>query len=402
MNVKVLYIDSGLTGGGSVQSLYQYISNCRNDSVNSCLVCFNDTPILKKFIQLGVKVVVLRNLFFNQNLKFRHPSCFKQIERFAIFPSLTCAPVSVGFESFIHRKSIRAITDIIENEKIDLVHTNNQPNRDLYAIIAARRAGVPCVSHLRSFFSFGFNAAKARFVNKAVSRFVAYSPAVAEHWTAQGLNEAKVEVVFNAVGKVEAKPRNLHTEFEIPADASVIGAVGKIIPERGYEFLIRSFARASSNNSSIYLLIVGGGDSAHMRDLQDLVMRLGVEKRIFFAGHRDQAIDYIAAMDALVLPYSIEPFGRVLLEAWALGVPAVVTDVGGIRSIVQDEKDALVVPFGDEKALAGSLQKLAEDKTFAEALGESGRKTVTQRFDIDRYVSEMERIYAEVLESTPQ
>jgi glycosyltransferase involved in cell wall biosynthesis len=295
----------------------------------------------------------------------------------------------------VHGHPVRELARIIESEGAHILHTNNQVNRDLYAVIAAKRAGVPCVAHLRSFFSLGFNKTKARFVNEHVARFVAYSPAVAEHWTALGLDSRKIEVLPNAIGEVPADPLDLHAEYGIPREKKLVGIVGKVIPVRGHDFLFRALRVLGRHD--VVLLVVGGGEEREIRRAKSRTVELGIGERVLFTGHSARAKDVIAALDALVMPYGIEPFGRVLLEAWKLGTPVVMSALGGIRDLADHGENALLVSYGDEKALAEAMARILDDESLAERLSANGRKHVQKRFSVAAYANRMQEIYESVL-----
>jgi glycosyltransferase involved in cell wall biosynthesis len=315
----------------------------------------------------------------------------------AVAPHLLVPSLSRAWESAVHGPTIRAIRKVITEERAAVLHTNNQVNRDFYAIIAAHTSGVPCIAHLRSFFSFGFNRAKARYVNQAVARFVAYSPAVAEHWIRLGIERGKTEIVYNGIGALDIRPRNLHSELNLPQNRRIIGAVGKVIPERGYDWLIRAFARLVRDARDVSLVIVGGGEASRIEQLKVLANDLGVGEHVIFTGFQKRAADLIAAMDVLVLPYTIEPFGRVLLEAWSLGIPTVLTDVGGVREITNDGRASLIVPPRDEISLARAISMIISEHPLADRLTEAGKEAVATRFNMKTYAAEMERIYHDAL-----
>lgn len=393
----VVYVDSGLTGGGSFESLRQHLAYSDREAYRPVAVFLNRTEYVAIFQGMGVPVRLVKDSVYDRERLEHSPKLARFMERLALAPHLLIPPLSRAWESTIHRYAIRTLQKILTEECAAILHTNNQVNRDFYAIIAAYRVGVTCVAHLRSFFSFGFNRTKARFANQAVSRFVAYSPAIAKHWVSRGIDEAKMEIVYNGIGELAVSTRDLHSEFNIPENHAIIGAVGKIIPERGYDLLIRAFASLAKNVRGVSLVIIGGGESSRVAELQGLARYLGVGEQVVFAGRRKPAVDFIAAMDVLVLPYTIEPFGRVLLEAWSLGVPTVLTDVGGIRMIAEDGKTALIVPPNHEERLASAILQVITDRRLAERMAEQGRKAVAMRFNIKNYARSMERIYGEVL-----
>ncbi len=101
----------------------------------------------------------------------------------------------------------------------------------------------------------------------------------------------------------------------------------------------------------------------------------------------------IAGLDMLILPYKVEPFGRVLLEAWLSNTPVVATNVGKIDKIITDCKDGLLVYYGNEEAMKYAVIKLWREKKFRDSIIREGKNTVESRFNINKSVSALEFLY---------
>ena len=117
-----------------------------------------------------------------------------------------------------------------------------------------------------------------------------------------------------------------------------------------------------------------------------------------FLGHRNDALGILSALDALVLPYAIEPFGRVLLEAWQLGIPAVLSQVGHITDVVSEGEDAVLFDPGVPDDLARRLGEVLREKGLRAQLATNGRRTCIERFSISSHCRQIESIYRRILE----
>ena len=153
-----------------------------------------------------------------------------------IFPQ-----ISIFCEYGIHYKVIKKIQRLVQKENVQLIHTNNQVDRDIYAIEAARKEQVICVAHLRSLNSHLFNSQKAEYINKHVNQVIAFTKYASCHWASAGVAEQKIQVINNAIENIEVQPLNLCEAFNLPLQSFTIGIVGRIIPERGHIFLINPF-----------------------------------------------------------------------------------------------------------------------------------------------------------------
>ncbi|HWH28675.1 MAG TPA: glycosyltransferase family 4 protein [Mycobacteriales bacterium] len=168
--------------------------------------------------------------------------------------------------------------------------------------------------------------------------------------------------------------------------------VGRIDPRKGIDVALRALARLPSGAR---LDVVGRGDATHRAELERLSRDLGVADRVTF-GHRDRselAAAYGAADCLLFPPVWTEPFGLVPLEAMACGTPVVTTGTGGQAALLTHEHDCLVVPPGDDAALAAAVERLAADPVLRRRIAEAGLRTAA-RHGVDRYA---ERLLAEHL-----
>jgi glycosyltransferase involved in cell wall biosynthesis len=144
------------------------------------------------------------------------------------------------------------------------------------------------------------------------------------------------------------------------------------------------------------LLVVGKGpQEAELRAAAD---RLGVSGRVAFVGERPDPRPYLSASDALVLPSIAEGMSNVLLEAMAMGVPCVATQVGGTVDVIRDGFTGILVKPGDVLQLSQGLLGLLDDRESARRLGAAGRRAVEEVFSLDSVVERYIGLYRELLE----
>ena len=152
--------------------------------------------------------------------------------------------------------------------------------------------------------------------------------------------------------------------------------VGRLDAVKNIDILLAAMALARSRGPTAVLDIVGAGPLEP--DLKRLTSALGLDGHVTFLGALPHAavIDRMASAAALVLPSRYEGFPMVLLEAWAVGLPVVVTAVGAVPQVCCDGQTALVVKPGDSTALAGAIAKLTTDPAFATRVGAEGHRAV--------------------------
>lgn len=187
---------------------------------------------------------------------------------------------------------------------------------------------------------------------------------------------------------------DLRSELGIARDEVVFTFVGRIVPIKRVDLLIRAFARASRESAGLRLVLVGDGDIRP--GLEQLADGLGIRDRVTFLGYRRDLVRIAAASDVAVISSDNEGTPVSLIEAAAAGVPAVATDVGGVRTIV-DETTGRLVPRGDEGALAEALTALASDHALRRRLGAGARDRALGSFSIERLIGDIDRLYEQLL-----
>lgn len=186
----------------------------------------------------------------------------------------------------------------------------------------------------------------------------------------------------------------VRAELGLPDDAPVIGTVGNLKVAKGHVHLIRAIALLRHHVPDVRAVLVGQGpEEARLREE---IATLGLTDHVVLAGFRDDAPRVTAAFDVFVLSSLYEGLPISLLEALALGKPAVLTAVGGIPEVVQHGREALLVPAGDAQALADTLRTLLSDDALRARLGAAARRRGAD-FDIGDAVRRSEALYEEVL-----
>jgi glycosyltransferase involved in cell wall biosynthesis len=270
--------------------------------------------------------------------------------------------------------------------------------------IAGRAAGVRVLNHVHAENYFGRDGAKARLVRRfdtwTASRadcFVAVSQHTATTLIGQGYPRDRIRVVYNAVPWESPPTTGPHPASGAPP---VIGWVARLAESKGQRELIRAFSELASRHPSAQLWLVGKDQQSGGRfetELRSLAETLGVSNRTVFWGYRDDVKELMQRMTLFVLPSLTEAFPVALLEAMALGVPTVATEVAGVPEIITDGETGVLVPPGDVGALSRAMDRVLSDSDLAGSLGERGRESVTSRFTKEKMLREMRAIYSDLL-----
>lgn len=229
-----------------------------------------------------------------------------------------------------------------------------------------------------------------RFFKRAASRRISAHVAVGERSAravedAVGLERGSVRTIYNGVPDVPVEP--------LPRVRSgpVIGAVGRLSPEKGFDVAIRALRDVPEAT----LVIVGGG--SEQAGLEELAREVGVAERLELIGWSDEPRRYLAGFDAFVLPSRQEGFPLAVVEAMLAGVPVVAADVGSVGEAVVDGETGLLAPAGDAQAFAERLRRLLSEPELARQLGENGRGRAQALFTAEAMARAFDALYREIL-----
>lgn len=292
---------------------------------------------------------------------------------------------------------IGRLRTVFRSLRPDIVHTH-QIGALLYAGLATLRP-VLHTQHGREILWSPRRRMLARLAAARAARFVCVSHELAREVSAGKLvPDRKLRVVPNGtLSEPAAGPEEgaaVRRSLGIPAEASVIGTVGRLDEIKRQDDLIRALGRLGAEVPAPHLILVGDGPA--LEPLQSLAAALGLDRRIHFVGYQERPGRFLAAMDVFALPSRSEGMPLAVLEAWAAGLPVVATRVGGLPEMA-GERAAILVEPGDVAALAESLAGLLADPSRAELLGLAGRERVVTLFGLDVMADAYRRQYSEVL-----
>ena len=256
----------------------------------------------------------------------------------------------------------------------DLVHTNSL-KAALYGGMAGRLAGIPVLWHVRDRIADDYLPKPAVHAVRLAAR-VLPTAVVANSKTTLSTLPRRGVVLANPVVPDAVLPGAV---AQRPTDRPLtVGLVGRLSPWKGQDVFLRAFAQAFPDGSERAHLVGSAmfGEEAWEAELHRLVDELGIADRVDFRGFREDIWAEYALLDIAVHASTVpEPFGQVVLEAMAAGVPLIAADEGGPAEVVTAGIDGLLVPPRDACALARALRTLAADRRQRAALVEEGHRT---------------------------
>jgi len=192
-----------------------------------------------------------------------------------------------------------------------------------------------------------------------------------------------------------ARRERARRSLGIDGDPFVLLSVGRQEFQKGQWHLLEAMPAIDSRVPDALLLLAGRHGNASPR-LRDVAARMSLNGRARFLGHRDDVPEVLAAADLFVFPSLYEGLGGALIEAMALGLPIVASDLPAIREVVEDGRNAVLVPPGSPAALSAAVADLAEDRDRCRRMGERGREIFLERFTLERSASRMVELFERV------
>jgi glycosyltransferase involved in cell wall biosynthesis len=285
------------------------------------------------------------------------------------------------------------IRKLAGNRSLDILHAN-EPHA-LSAAWFARASGViPVVVSRRIALpiSKGF-ISMARY--RGAARVIAVSHFVERSVIHSGLTANQIKVIYDGV-EIPPEPsatqrENARLHFGIPNEAICIGNVAALVPEKGHELLVESFAKLRLRYPECVLLIRGNGPE--LPRLQALASQFLIGDAVKFLPSSEDIETLFAAMDIFAFPSHEEPLGSALLAGMAHALPVVAFACGGIPEVVEDGKNGLLIKSVDSEMFASSLARLIASREEAARLGKAARETIEKSFSASRMVDETLRVF---------
>ncbi len=377
---RILYVSAADRIAGAENSLLQLVAGLDRDEFEPLVALPGPGPLADALAGLDVPAI--------------HAPLFR--------PGRTLNPFRVLSMASRLATAAACLVDVAAGEDVDLIHAQNTAAM-LPVSRAARRVGVPCLWHLRD---LGGWPGLVRLAAPGAHAAVAVSHAVADRWR-DYLAGLDVQVVHNGIDAdgfaACAQPGRLRAELGIAPDAPLFVAAGQLVPWKGHRDFLHAAARVRGEFPSATAVIAGddlfGDHPRYVRGLHRLARKLGLGEAVRFLGYRTDVPDLMADADVLVVPSDAEPFGRVALEAMALGTPVVGRRTGGLPEVVEDGVTGLLTDAPGAEGLAAAVCELLRDPERARTMGQAGRRRVREHFGLAAHAAAISAIYRPLLTS---
>lgn len=274
------------------------------------------------------------------------------------------------------RKSVRIAENTIDFDTVDVIHTNT-PRFDL-GIILARRHNIKHVIHLREnsftfFHCWSYRPNPIAYMNSGASAFIAVSESVDKRWAAKGLDEKKIEVIYDGVDQSK-KIKNAKAGTWRQQRQLRIVYLGGYDPRKGVWDAVQAVEALGDLRGTVVTLdVYGGGSSKLRRQLERFVRSKSAQGRITFHGMTDNIWQELPSYHMGLACSRDEAFGRTVIEYQACGLITVVSDSGSFPELIQDGANGLIYESGrGAEGLKDKIQEVLDEKVDIDALVKNG------------------------------
>ncbi len=241
-----------------------------------------------------------------------------------------------------------------------------------------------------------------RFVLSRTAAIIAVSESVKSTLIHDsGVPATLISTIYNGIPTAQfatARTGQLRSELSLAGAGVLIGVVGSISPHKGLDTFLRAIPLLTAGHPDAHFVIVGNAlHEEYVTELRNLVLQLGIVNCSWLIGQRADIPQIMKDLTILVMPSQGEAFGLVLVEAMAAGTPVVATSVGGVREIITDGENGLLVPPKDPIRLAKALGGLLKQPALMERLRAAGQSDACRRFDLNIMVEQTLQRYEAVI-----
>jgi len=363
----VLHICSDMRRGGAQQLLLDIFRHCHRDRFEFSLFSFrkSDDPVAREIEESGCRV-----FYANVERPYHNPRILLEILK------------------------------VLRANHFDIVHTHLHRG-GTYGRLVARLCGVPIIV-MTEHSSLPVSARPLRYnLENRILEMITDKIIFISEWSANQyhISSKRSVIIKNCIDPsrfVKKLDRDeLRQVHGFGPEEMLVGTVANLIHQKGHSCLIEAIPEIIKKFERAKFIFVGWGYLEG--SLKKRVKGLEIEKHVLFLGSRDDVPDLIKMFDLFVLPSNFEAFGIVLLEAMINSLAVVATNVGGVPELVEDGNTGFLIPTGDAGALAKAVIKLLLEPELRESFGNAGKERVLKHFTIQRYVSELKKLYEDVL-----
>lgn len=312
----------------------------------------------------------------------------------------------MNFSSLYDIKSHLTLYKFLRNRKFDIIHTKLF-HADLVGRLYGVLTGTPAIiSTIENIHEWDKSPSIKQLIKESVCRIsskvnykvIAVSSLIQDVLIERvGIDSQKVKVIYNGVNVDQFNPDTVistfKSEFNIPENHFIVGAVGTINVNKNHKCLIDAAYEVLLKRKDVHFVIVGRGDSKKLKKYAD---ELNILSKIHFIGLRRDLANILKSIDIYVLTSLSEGISISLLEAMAMRKAVVATNVGGNPEVINNNENGILVTPNQQKELASNILSLISDPEKIHNFGDNARQRVEKEFNLEKTAREYEILYGSV------
>jgi len=383
--IKILFISHSSGMLGAEKSLLLLLKNINRNRFDPIVVLPANGPLKNRIESLGIRTYKIRSPWWVSGRK-----------------NIIWAVLHYIFNIILEIIALFRIYKIVKLEKINLIYTNTIVN--FTGAVISFLTKKPHIWHIREIISgnpdIHFllpNKILFNFILRFSNKIIANSNASAKQFLNNKLNK-KIEIVYNAVDIEEFKDSNPFPDIGgVKSKDWLIAVVGSLQKRKAQDDAVKAVKIVKDTIPNVKLLLIGDGNKEFKNYLKRLVFELDVSNNVIFTGYRDDVLNILRYCRLLLFPSLNEPFGRVVIEAMAVGIPVIGINSGGVKEIIQDSITGYLVLPHDPLNIAKKIIYLFNHPELAKKMGIEGKKIVKEKFNVQNYAKKIEKIIQEIM-----
>ncbi len=298
-------------------------------------------------------------------------------------------------------KAVWKLYNFFKNEKPEIVHTHT-PKAGIVGMLAAKMAGVPLRLHTVAGLPLIETTGKKRKVLDQVEKFT-YKLATKVYPNSRGLRDIILNEGFAKENKLkvlgkgssngidtkyfdpyqfdDTQKKNKRQSLGIPLDDFVFIFIGRLVSEKGINELVEAFKKLQNQNHNISLLLVGPFEKELDPLKEETIKTIQQHEKIFTTGYQEDVRPYFAVSNALAFPSYREGFPNVVMQAGAMNLPAIVSDINGCNEIIVESVNGLIIPVKDVSALFSAMELFIGNENYIDRLSANAREEICKYYE---------------------
>ena len=316
-----------------------------------------------------------------------------------------------GIETYIFEESgffdfafLTRFVFLVRNKKISVIHAH-EFLMSMYASVAGLLTSKPVVTTMHGKYYY-WEKARRRLIMRFISRFshmVSVSKELRSFISEKvGISPERIQTIYNGIDLKKYtchKPNGeIRLQLRLNGKCKVITTVGNLYPVKGHIYLLKAIPEVIRRYPDVVFLFAGRGDEEN--NLKQAASELGVSDNIRFLGFRSDIPELLSLTDIFVLPSLAESLPLSVLEALAMGIPSIVTNVGGNSEIIENNTTGFIVPPADSKSIAEKILILLQDEKQVASFRKKARDIIGKTFSLETMVNQYDSLYNRVNRNT--